>query len=124
MSISELTTNDLILNNQDGHIQSGGFLINNIFLNNNDSAMFINNKKNELGDKVSDFFKDLAVPSGLLYLQQKPSKKIFINEDNKNIVDDNLYEKLFKLLEHTKNNKLKTKKKHNKKNYKKTKKNK
>ena len=126
MNNSELTINDLILNNQNGNIQSGGFLINNLFLNNNESAMFINNKQNELGDKVSDFFKDLAIPSGLLYLQQKPSKKIFIDknsENNEKIIDDDLYEKLFKLLEHTKTNKAKTKK-HNKKNNKNTRKNK
>lgn len=101
---SHFGTEDLVFNKQDGKIMSGGFLVNNIFLNGNEPALKTNNfatDKSFVGGSASSIFKDLAVPAGLLYLQQKtPSHYRDTSQLGENdVVEDSLYDKLLKLAE-------------------------
>jgi hypothetical protein len=95
---------DLVFNKQDGKIMSGGFLVNNIFLNRNESALKTNNAvadKTQVGGTASSIFKDLAVPAGLLFLQQKQPNH-YRNASalgETGVVEDSLYDKLLKLSE-------------------------
>ena len=72
---SGLGPSDLVFYQEGGNIMSGGFLINNIFLGGNQPVLkTINSSKTQSGGSVSSIFKDLAVPAGLFYLQQNPTK--------------------------------------------------
>lgn len=118
----QLEQSDFVVNVQNGFAQSGGFLIENVFLKQQKSAININNSNKSISlEKVSDIFKDLAVPSGLLYIQS-PQKPINYMETT-NIVDNTLYDKLVNLMEVSKVKK-KLSKRNNSKSFKnKTKKN-
>ena len=110
---------DLVFNKQDGKIMSGGFLINNIFLNNDAPALKTNNGELDkqvggykLDKNVSSIFKDLAVPAGLLYLQEKTIPHYRpTNYGSNEIVEDTLYDKLLKLSEPDTNKKRRQTKK-------------
>jgi len=109
-------TEDLVFNKQDGKIMSGGFLINNIFLNGNEPALKTNNlstDKSFVGGSASSIFKDLAVPAGLLYLQQKSPQHYRQTSQlgESDVVEDSLYDKLLKLSEPDNNKKKKQSKK-------------
>lgn len=123
MNIDE---NELVMfkNDKSDVIQSGGYKINSILKKYNTPIMRSLNTNSEGGesnkskkDKISSIYDELAVPAGLLYLQDI-SKKIVNNNDivanmndlNKNsinmdnikynkkdLIDDSLYDKLFKL---------------------------
>ena len=97
---SHIEPSDMVFNNEDGNIMSNGYLIDNIFLNSNQSALNTNNSKIHGGGSISSIFKDLAVPTGLLYLQQKPTNHYRSSTFGENeVVDDTLYDKLLKLIE-------------------------
>lgn len=136
MNIDE---NELVMFKSDKNdvIQSGGYKINNILKKYNTPIMnslntnSLNNSHSDKDkkDKVSQIYNDLAVPAGLLYLQDM-SKQILHNNDtvsnmnnlNKNsinlnninmndikyskneVIDDSLYDKLFKLASTTMSN--------------------
>lgn len=110
---------DLVFNKQDGKIMSGGFLINNIFLNNDAPALKTNNADldrqlggSKLDKNVSSIFKDLAVPAGLLYLQEKSVPHYRPeNYGSNEVVEDTLYDKLLKLAEPNSNKKKRQTKK-------------
>ena len=107
---------DLVFNKQDGKIMSGGFLVNNIFLNRNESALKTNNAsadKTQVGGTASSIFKDLAVPAGLLFLQQKtPNHYRNTSAMGENeVVEDSLFDKLLKLSEPDDNKRKKQTKK-------------
>jgi len=107
---------DLVFNKQDGKIMSGGFLVNNIFLNRNESALKTNNAstdKSQVGGTASSIFKDLAVPAGLLFLQQKTHnhyRNTSAMGENE-VVEDSLFDKLLKLSEPDDNKRKKQTKK-------------
>ena len=97
---SHIEPADMVFNNENGDTFSNGYLINNIFLNSNQSALNTNNSKIHGGGSISSIFKDLAVPTGLLYLQQKPTNHYRSSTFGENeVVDDTLYDKLLKLIE-------------------------
>tara|TARA_B100001769_G_C22110598_1_gene600683 strand:- start:2554 stop:2925 length:372 start_codon:yes stop_codon:yes gene_type:complete len=109
---------ELIISKNNNDTLCGGFKINNMLLNSNNPAFVtLNNNNTEINDKVSSLFKDLAVPIGLLYINEKmkPSNK----DIKKGLIEDSLYDKLLKLAE--KKSKTQTRKniKLNKKNGKK-----
>ena len=72
-----LGINDLIISNNNNETICGGFKINNLLLNSNNPAFVTLNNNKIIDNKVSSLFNDLAVPTGLLYIQEKmnPSRK-------------------------------------------------
>ena len=64
-------------------------------------------------EKVSDIISSLSVPNGLQY-KEWVSNSIFTDEEDKGCVEENLYDRLLKLLEPSGSSKKQTKKKHNK----------
>ena len=120
----ELCTNDLVFYNDKGKIKAGGFMIKNTLLEQRLPAMGINNKKNITGGSVSSLFNDLAIPAGLLYLQQNMTTNHY-HEKHPEMMDNSIYDKLLGLAEDKQERKLtkkskkskprKTRKKNNKK---------
>lgn len=130
--------------NKDGNIMSGGYLIKS--MNNNLTQMVNSNEKhkdttdNQRGGGLNEILQNLAVPAGLLYLQQtfNIDNNLYENEnDNSNtkltntetykksnkVVEPSLYEKLVHMVSNNKKNrKNKTRKNNNRKKQNKTKK--
>lgn len=128
--MSELSPNDLVLySNSDGKMYSGGFNINSIFLNKELSPIFnINTSSTQYGgNNVSELFDNLAIPRGLLYLndrieggnnQRVPNENDESSEND--VINDDIYNKLLNSVELKKSKHAKTKnKKHKKKGTKK-----
>lgn len=92
--------NELVFYTDKGNIQSGGYKIDNILMNNDMPAMVTKNSgkkyKND-SENVSDVFKDLAIPAGLLYLQQPPVTKYPQKNSGDEVVEDSLYNRLLKM---------------------------
>ena len=72
--MSNLSGNDLVYYKENNRIMSGGFNINSILMNQNISPVLSMNKSEQVGGNVSNLFKSLAVPTGLLYLHEKKDK--------------------------------------------------
>ena len=91
-----LCLDDLIISkNSSNETICGGFKVNNILLNSdNPPVVTINSKKKQL-NKVSSLFDDLAVPAGLLFIQDKLTPRY--SEKTEKIVDDALYDRLLNL---------------------------
>lgn len=140
MSDKDIVSNEVLNNNElvytrdnNGHIQSAGYSINSELMKSNIplietlSKNFSNTKQS--GGKVSERFKELAIPVGLLLMNQKPIHH-YTQSNSDEIIDDTLYNKLLLLAsDNTKdknvNKKRKTKhNKHNKSNKKTKKRNK
>ena len=87
---------DLIItkNSKDETI-CGGFKVNNILLNSNNPALVTLNSSKKPLNKVRSLFDDLAVPAGLLFIQDKLMPRY--SEKTTNIIEDTLYNKLFNL---------------------------
>ncbi len=73
----------------------GGFKVNNILLNSNNPAIVTMNAGKKTLNKVSSLFDELAVPAGLLFIQDKLNPRY--SEKTGNIIDDTIYYKLFNL---------------------------
>ena len=93
--------NELVFYTDKGNIQSGGYRIDNILMNNDIPAMKTTNGGNKNGkdDSVSSIFKDLAIPAGLLYLQQPDVKKYPQKNSGEEVVEDSLYNRLLKIVD-------------------------
>ena len=78
-TVNEITPDDLVITKEGKNVMSGGYKIDNIFLQNNISPFKTDNSSNQEGGNVSSMFSNLAVPAGLLLLQQKTNKKTFSN---------------------------------------------
>jgi len=105
-----LGINDLIISKNNNETMCAGFKVNNLLLNSNNPAFVtLNNNKNanskNINNKVSSLFDDLAVPTGLLYIQEK--MKPITKEDNVSVVGESLYNKLLSLAETKPKNKTK-----------------
>ena len=115
-SKSEIISNEVLKNTEfvytrdkNGGIQSAGYSINSEIMKigipimetngfNNHSNYFsqqISNTK-QVGGKVSERFKDLAIPVGLLLMHQKPINH-YIQTNSDEVIDDTLYNKLISL---------------------------
>lgn len=118
--MDELSQNDLVLySNPDGKIYSGGFNINSILFNKDFSPIFnINTPNNQSGGaNVSDLFENLAIPRGLLHFNNPTGggRSIEENADDEetNVINDDIYNKLLNLVDPKQNKHTKTKhKKH------------
>ena len=75
----------------------GGFKVNNILLNTDNPAIVTVNSKKKPLNKVSSLFDDLAVPAGLLFIQDKLTPRY--SEKTEKIIDNTLYDRLFNLAE-------------------------
>tara|TARA_B110000483_G_C18206900_1_gene548267 strand:+ start:1746 stop:2129 length:384 start_codon:yes stop_codon:yes gene_type:complete len=96
----EFDKQELIFNNENDRIMCDGFKINNILLNSNNPAFITfnssKNNNNLQDNKVSSLFNDLAVPMGLLYIQEKMKNPLY-KETIHSSIDDSLYDKLLNL---------------------------
>lgn len=112
----EFDKQELIFNNENDKIMCDGFKINNILLDSNNPAFitFNSNKNNNniKDNKVSSLFKDLAVPMGLLYIQEKMKQPLY-KETIHSSVDESLYDKLLNLAQTKSKNKTHKRRKNN-----------
>tara|TARA_B100001093_G_scaffold303008_1_gene288980 strand:+ start:4802 stop:5212 length:411 start_codon:yes stop_codon:yes gene_type:complete len=96
-TVNEITADDLVITKEGKNVMSGGYKIDNIFLQNNISPFKTDNSDNQEGGNVSSIFSNLAVPAGLLLLQQNTNKTTFTNmynKENNGVIDSSLYDKL------------------------------
>ncbi len=99
-----LTPEDLVLDKSNGNTKALGMNINSYLCKNNECAAHIIKTNDNSSDaimkgggpavaNISDMFRGLAVPAGLLYLQQSTGKKYpsaSVNED----LEPGLFERL------------------------------
>jgi len=113
--------NDLIFYKEGDQIKSVGYSINSILLQNGMSPMKTFNTSKQIGgDNISSDFEELAVPSGLSYFSQKKNSSNFDlfsggalknnHNDQHEMLSDDIYDKLFGLVEYDKKQKRKTRK--------------
>ena len=117
----------MIYNNENGNITAGGYSVNSILLNEQEPVMY-NGKSLQGGKgkhtKVSERFKHLAVPAGLLYINDSNCMndtnhiEDLERNDDISIINDELYERILLLAQpisinttkkHTRSKKGKTK---------------
>jgi len=99
-TVNEITPEDLVITKEGKNVMSGGYKIDNLFLENNISPLSTDNSNNQEGGNISSMFSNLAVPAGLLLLQQKVNKHTFsnmYNKDTSQVVDSSLYDKLLSI---------------------------
>jgi hypothetical protein len=117
--MSNLTsTDDFVFNiNEEGKILSSGFLVNSFLLHSGMSPMLTINLEQSGGEynKFSQHFDNLAVPAGLFYINCPNKHKQEDITNKHNVINDDIYEKLFQLiLSDKQKKKIKTKKNINK----------
>lgn len=114
---------DLIFyKNGDGKIMSGGYSVESRMLEEGISPMRTLNleqdggkeKKEKKEEKVSNGFENLAVPAGLYYITQPQSKTKYKEQHNyykeHTPLSDDIFDKLFEMIEYNDKKKRKTKK--------------
>jgi len=87
----------IITKNSSDETICGGFKVNNILLNTDNPAIVTVNSQKKTLNKVSSLFDDLAVPAGLLFIQDKLTPRY--SEKTEKIIDTTLYDRLFNLAE-------------------------
>ena len=98
---------DLVYTNNNGQINAAGFKINSHLMSGGESALHVVSDKSQAGGgimgaaAVSDMFKGLAVPAGLLYLQQNFGKK-YPTKSNRETLEPGLFERLLDFASDTK----------------------
>ena len=121
--MSTFLNNDLIFyKDSDGKIMSGGYSVESRMLEEGISPMRTLNleqdggreKKGKKEDKVSNGFENLAVPAGLYYITQPQSKTKYKEQDSYNKehtpLSDDIFDKLYEMIEYNDKKKRKTKK--------------
>ena len=87
---SELGASELVVYKNGRDVMSGGYKINSILGTQNNKST-----KSQTGGDAGSILTNLAVPAGLLFLQQKTSKKTLNSLSFKSdVVSDNLYDRL------------------------------
>ena len=92
-----LGVNDMVIRKSGSG--AGGFDFSEIVNANTASRVASNTSKGQTGGNTSAIlngFKNLAVPAGLLYLQQSLSRN-YLETDKDESISDSLYDKLFNL---------------------------
>jgi hypothetical protein len=108
--MSILNHNDLIFYKQDGQIISGGYSLNSALLKNGISPMQTMNtlEQTKTGgtnkvQKVSEMFTNFAVPAGLYLMNPtnptNPDKPKGHYDTHHTMLSDDIYDKLFKLVQ-------------------------
>ena len=99
-----LTPQDLVLDKSNGNTTALGMNINSYLCKNNESAAYIVKNDDNSSESlmkgggpavanISDMFRGLAVPAGLLYLQQNTGKKYPSASKNEDL-EPGLFERL------------------------------
>jgi len=92
-----LKSDDLVFNtDKNGNITAGGFSVDSCLLKSGVSPITTINNSSQKGGSVSEIFKNLAVPAGLLYMQQSLATSYSSGNDDE-IISDTLYDKLLNL---------------------------
>ncbi len=103
---------ELVYFKSGNEIESAGYKINSILMNQGIPAMVTDNHNSMIhNDKVSSALNNFAIPAGLLLINQKPIKHYTNEEDINEVVNDDLFEKLLKLSEPPMKKKKNTKRK-------------
>ena len=102
--------NDLVFYEKDNQLFGGGYKLDSELLKSS-----IKNKSENInlsGGSLLNSLKDLAVPVGLLYVQNNYKKKIYKYENNHETVDENIFDELLNMMkpEERKQFSIKTKK--------------
>jgi hypothetical protein len=121
--MSTFLNNDLIFyKDSDGKIMSGGYSVESRMLEEGISPMRTLNleqdggreKKGKKEEKVSNGFENLAVPAGLYYITQPQSKTKYKEQNSYNKehtpLSDDIFDKLYEMIEYNDKKKRKTKK--------------
>jgi hypothetical protein len=96
---------DMVFNKSNGTIQSAGFTVNSILMQNGGSALITKNSGVQTGGgSVSDLFKDLAVPAGLAQFTRKQfggdvHESKIQKADEPEPIGEDIHEKLLKMVE-------------------------
>jgi hypothetical protein len=116
--MTTLLSDDLIFYKKDGLIMSGGYSVESHMLQNGISPMKTFNKSQNGGkddDKVSHNFDNLVVPAGLYFITQKKNtnepykEQAHYIKEHKPIADD-VFDKLFEMVQYNDKQRRKTKK--------------
>ena len=111
--MDNINPTDMIYNKSGGTTMAGGFSINSRLLNEGLPAVYngdnidTNNTNKREYEKFSERFKHLAIPAGLLYINDSFNNSKSIDNDNNNnneVINDDLYEKLLTLAQDNKIN--------------------
>jgi hypothetical protein len=115
--MTTILQNDLIFyKNADGAIMSGGYNVESHMLQNGISPMKTLNLSQSGGkdDKVSNSFENMAVPAGLYYITQpnhKNKNKEQMNYKKEHVaLPDDIFDKLYAMIEYDDKKKRKTRK--------------
>lgn len=102
--------NDLVFYEKDNQLFGGGYKLDSELLK--QSIKCKSKDINLSGGSLLNSIKDLAVPVGLLYVQNKAKKNVYKYENNNDIIDDNIYDELLNMMkpEDQKQYSIKTKK--------------
>ena len=99
MSHEAFGVNDLVICDKGaGKLVGGGFNLKEGMLGH--SAMTTTDdgsKQQKGGSSIISSLKGLAVPAGLLFLQKSMQDKYYEFENKDTVIDDNLYDKLYKM---------------------------
>ena len=89
---------DLVIYNKDGNVMAGGFKVDTIY-GNESPLKTLNSTHSQSGGSVGEIFADLAVPAGLLFMQQNyPSKYKFETLSHENAISDSMHDKLLSMV--------------------------
>lgn len=110
---------DFVFTTKDGQFIGGGFTVESMFLEKGISPITtFNNDDKQSGGKISSPFENLAVPAGLFYISQRTLKnknEMQFNNERETISDD-IFDKLFNMVNADKKPKKHTKRHKNKHN--------
>ena len=110
-----LKSDDLVFNtDKNGDITAGGCSVNSCLLKSGVSPITTINNGSQKGGSVSAIFNNLAVPAGLLYMQQSLATA-YVPENGDETISDTLYDKLLNLASDKPANKKKKKSRRNRK---------
>jgi hypothetical protein len=122
----EMTGGEFVFFKSGGSIQSGGYSVNSLFLNQGISPITTINQNtgDHMSSSISDIFKDLAVPSWVLSYNQNQlgggsdiygDDIVNVNIIDGGAVDEDIHDKLLKLASDEKSVKRKKTRKGNRK---------
>lgn len=100
-------TDDFVFTKKDGHFVGGGYKLNSIFLNQGISPITtLNEDIFDLAGSVvagggkskKGKFDQMAVPAGLFYINQQPLRQDEITYEKKEPLSEDMFDKLFELV--------------------------
>jgi hypothetical protein len=112
--MTTFSANDLIFYKENDQIKSGGYSVHSALLNSDIPPMTtLNILSTGGGEKISTPFENLAVPAGLFFINQKVPKTYTNTEEHwkpREVISDDIYDKLFNLIQMDDKKKRKTRK--------------